>query len=97
LADIVATLRDDVIDVLVQTDAWKRLFPGCLAVPSQPCSFCGGRRGSWTLSGGDRSRAKSCLLGAGAGQISGLKAALNAGTLVLFTRDGSGKLVRHTL
>lgn len=95
----VVTLRDDVIDVLVQTSAWRRLFPNCMAVPQRPgCSYCGSSyRTTLALSPADRSRAKGCLLSADPVRISDLKRELGATTLIVFTTGTGGTPTRHTI
>jgi hypothetical protein len=91
-------LRDDVIDVLVQTAAWRRLFPNCMAVPTRGCSYCGSSyRTSVALSPSDRSRAKHCLMSADPTRISDLKRELGVTTLILFTNGAGGTPTRQTL
>jgi len=99
LAEVQITLSDDVIDVLVQTVDWKRLFAHCIAVPglAAGCGYCGSRRSYVTLSTGDRARVKDCLLTADPARISSLKSALRATKLVVFTRAASGTLQQHTI
>ena len=99
MADPVSVgLTDDIIDVLVQTQAWKSFFSHCVAVPAAPagCRRCG-RSAAITLSPGDRARVKDCLLNADPSRISSLKSALHAAKLVLFTRAASGTLQRHEI
>lgn len=99
MADATITLTDDILDVLVQTQDWKRIFAHCVAIPEPAagCRRCGSRRPYVTLSGSDRDRVKACLLGADPVKISSLKSALRAAKLVVFTRAESGTLVPHTI
>lgn len=92
------SLTDDIIDVLVQTQDWKRIFAHCIAVPSSVgCGHCGRHAAFPSLSPGDRDRAKACILGADAQKISSLKSALRASKLVIYTRADSGRLVPHII
>jgi hypothetical protein len=98
LAEVQIALTDDILDVLVQTVDWRRLFAHCIAVPTPTgCGYCGSRRGHVALSDGDRSRVKDCLLTADPARISSLKSALRATKLVVFTRAASGTLQQHII